>query len=250
VKSFRNRPVIAVTMCVAGVLAIWMTLSAALVYKMASDAKERLPHRTYAFQPVSIGLVLDVSGSMNSNGRIGTLKIAITHLLKKLEAADPSNDYVRSGLVTYSSSIRERVGMNWGVSHTLKAVPDFSGGGGTKSTSAFELVGNWLYGHTELSQRRERELTVHRFIVFTTDGTNNYSWDDTATMALCHHTKQQGVKVYAVAYEAPTRGQTLLRYCASDQSYYFNANNSEEFLVAFEEIGKNIETVLRGIVGI
>ncbi|MGI9413367.1 MAG: vWA domain-containing protein [Hyphomicrobiales bacterium] len=224
------------------------------IYKTTANIDSTVTYEGQVSEPVSLGLVLDVSGSMNTNDKIGTLKTAATHLLEKLETADPEELYVRTGLVTYFSSIRETVGMDWGTGHTLAEIPGLWAGGGTKSTSAVNLVGGWLMGNTEHDHHAAQEVhegeefTLHRFMIFMTDGNNNYSSDDVATKALCDSIKADGVEIYSVAFEAPAGGQALLQYCATDESHYFDADNSEEFLAAFDEIGNRIETALLRIV--
>jgi len=45
---------------------------------------------------------------------------------------------------------------------------------------------------------------------------------------------------------APSRGQSLLKYCATDLSHYFDANDAAELVAAFKEIGeKATETMTR-----
>lgn len=224
------------------------------IYKTTADIKSTVTYEGHVSEPVSLGLVLDVSGSMNTNNKIGTLKTAATHLLSKLQAADEEEIYVRSGLVTYFSSIRETVDMAWGVGHTLDEIPGLWAGGGTRSTTAVDTVGGWLMGDTEQNHHAAQEVhegeefNLNRFMIFMTDGNNNYGSDDTATKALCDSIKADGVEIYSVAFEAPAGGQALLEYCATDESHYFDAENSDEFLAAFDEIGDRIETALLRIV--
>lgn len=224
------------------------------IYKTTADINSMVTYEGHVSEPVSLALVLDVSGSMNTNDKIGTLKTAATHLLTKLETADSDEIYVRSGLVTYYSSIRESVDMEWGVGHTLAEIPGLWAGGGTRSTTAVDLAGGWLTGNTEHDHHAAQEVhegeefNLNRFMIFMTDGNNNYSSDDTATKALCDSIKADGVEIYSVAFEAPAGGQALLQYCATDESHYFDADNSDEFLAAFDEIGDRIETALLRIV--
>ena len=66
--------------------------------------------------------------------------------------------------------------------------------------------------------------------------------------ALCDSIKADGIEIFSVAFEAPYRGRQLLSYCASTEDHYFDAGDSEEFLLAFEEIGDRIESALLRIV--
>ncbi len=205
-------------------------------------------------EPVSLDLVLDVSGSMNWSGKIGTLRTAATHLLDKLGTADPDGIYVRTGLVTYYSQIRETVPMDWGIDHTRSVVQDLYASGGTASTTAVDLAGGWLTSGAEQTAHEAQpvhegeEFELHRFMIFMTDGDNNYSADDDATEDLCDDLKADGVEVFTVAFQAPSGGRELLEYCASSEEHYFDADNSADFLAAFEEIGDRIESAFLRIV--
>ena len=205
-------------------------------------------------EPVSLGLVLDVSGSMNWYGKIATLRTAATGLLDKLDNADPEAVYVRSGLVTYYSQIRHSVSMDWGIGHTRSVVQGLWASGGTRSTAAVERAGDWLMSPTELAehtaqpQHEGEEFVLHKFMIFMTDGDNNYNSDDEATEDLCDEIKAEGVEIFSVAFEAPAGGRALLEYCASSEEHYYDAGDSEEFQAAFEEIGDRIEEALLRIV--
>ena len=212
------------------------------------SARSKVSYEGHVSEPVSIAMVLDVSGSMSWNGKIYTLRNAATHLLDQLAAADPDDVYVRTGLVTYYSSIRNIVGMDWGIDHTRSVVQGLWANGGTRSTSAVDLAGEWLMGDEELAEHEDQnvhegeEFDLHRFVIFMTDGDNNYTSDDAATRALCDEIKEDGIEIFTVAFEAPWRGRQLLNYCASSEEHYFDAQDSQEFLAAFTEIAERIES--------
>ncbi|MGI9413365.1 MAG: vWA domain-containing protein [Hyphomicrobiales bacterium] len=224
------------------------------VNKTTANLRSMVTYEGHVSEPVSLGLVLDVSGSMNTNDKIGTLRTAARRLLLKLKRADPDKVYVRSGLTTYSSSIQQTVSMRWGVNRARRVIRDLTAGGGTQSTEAVERVGNWLMGDTEHDHHATQEVhegeefNLHRFMIFMTDGDNNYSSDDVETKALCDTYKADGIEIYTVAFEAPAGGRALLEYCATDESHYFDAADEDEFLLAFDEIGDRIETALLRIV--
>ncbi|MGI9413366.1 MAG: vWA domain-containing protein [Hyphomicrobiales bacterium] len=223
------------------------------VHKTTANIKSIVTYEGQVSEPVSLGLVLDVSGSMDGD-KIDTLITAGKRLLNKLRKADPEKQYVRTGLVTYAFGIKETVNMKWGTNHTKKEVKKLEAGGGTASTDAVERVGGWLTGHSEHDAHEAQpvhdgeEFNLHRFMIFMTDGNNNNAPDDTATKVHCDLIKADGVEIYSVAFEAPERGEELLRYCASGESHYFDADDEAEFLKAFDEIGDRIETALLRIV--
>lgn len=59
---------------------------------------------------------------------------------------------------------------------------------------------------------------------------------DSQTLSLCNAAKAQEVRVYTIAFEAPTGGQQLLSQCASSSSSYYNVE------------GLNIQDAFSGIV--
>lgn len=203
-------------------------------------------------EPVSLALVLDVSGSMGWNDKIGTLRTAATHLLDKLQVADPESTYVRTGLVTYSTGVRHTETMDWGIDHTRAVVQSLTASGGTASTSAVSAAQGWLRGNSERARHQTvhegEEFELHRFMIFMTDGDNNRRSDDTATKRRCDQAKADGIEIFSVAFEAPSRGRDLLEYCASSEAHYFDARDSADFLAAFEAIGDRIESAFLRIV--
>ena len=156
--------------------------------------------------------------------------------------------------MSYYSLIRETVTMDWGIDHTRSVVQDLYASGGTASTAAVDLAGGWLTSGAEQTAHENQPVhagetfNLNRFMNFMTDGDNNYNADDDATEDLCDTFKDAGVEIFTVAFQAPAGGQALLEYCASSEEHYFDADNSEEFLAAFEEIGDRIESAFLRIV--
>lgn len=229
-------------------------MSIAGIRKQYITSESAVSYGGQVSQPVSLSMVLDVSGSMNRSGRIGTLRTAADHLLGKLAAADPNDIYVRTGLVTYSNNIRETIGMDWGTDHTGPVIRRLTANGGTASTTAVAAAGGWLKGTQERVEHERQpvhdgaEFDLNRFLIFMTDGNNNRRTDDSATRSHCDRLKAAGIEIFTVAFSAPSRGRKLLSYCATSNEHYFDASNSSEFLAAFEEIGSRIESSILRIV--
>jgi len=180
--------------------------------------------------------------------------------LERLDYADPDNVYVRTGLVTYSSGIRNTVGMDWGVDDTMYRVNRLTAGGYTASYRAVRRVGDWLRGNTEQyahesqSVHGGKDFELKRFMIFMTDGKNETedrpdgTREDSRTRGACDQAKSAGVEIYSVAFQAPSRGRALLEYCATNENYYYDATDEEAFLKAFDEIAERLEDSLLRIV--
>lgn len=93
---------------------------------------------------------------------------------------------------------------------------------------------------------------VIRAMVLMTDGENCCfgRWDsrspsrsvqDAQTVAACQSLRQQGVLIYAVAFEAPPGGVDMMQQCASTANHFFNTSG-EGIADVFRSIGAHIQT--------
>lgn len=190
----------------------------------------------------SMALVLDRSGSMawNLNGqkKINVLKTAVGGLLDQFETADPARKYVRLGASSYHSYMSGKQNFDWNLKKVRKFVNALPASGGTNSTDAFKWGYTNVNSAKEINQHKVKNgLVPQKFIVFMTDGDNNYRSADTSTKRLCDQAKKDGVVVYTVAFAAPERGKQLLSYCASSEQHFFDAKSSADLISAFKNIG-------------
>ena len=219
---------------------------------------------------LSMMLVLDKSGSMDWNNtsnyydkwsgvpkKIDALKTAVGSLTSQLVTADPDEKYVRLGAVSfygpddtyYGDGIHKKKGIEWDPSATKTFVDTLTAVGGTDSSGAMDYAYDRLrardWSDPEGKAHKDKTgLTPKRIILFMTDGDNNYSSADTSTKQTCDAAKKKDILIYTVAFMAPTRGQNLLKYCATDASYYYDANNNEELVKAFKTIGQKAANMM------
>lgn len=221
---------------------------------------------------LSMTLVLDESGSMlantgetvkpetscqqyDSNGyptktkypcyvkKIDALKTAANLLLDQLDKADPMGKYVRTNAIAWSSSIQDSNAFNWGTSNArTEVINTMSAGGGTESYAPMKRAYDNLIttgkGSESKVQSDAGNSKLTKYIVFMTDGANNSTASDSYTESVCNSAKSAGIKIYSIAFMAPTRGQQLLEECASGGGYYFKAESMADLLAAFQAIGE------------
>ena len=61
------------------------------------------------------------------------------------------------------------------------------------------------------------------------------------TSNLCTNIKNSDIEIYTIAYEiTDSATKKLMRKCATDTAYYFNASNSAELDAAFQSIAANL----------
>lgn len=179
--------------------------------------------------------------------KIEALKLAVSSLTTQLNNADPEVKYVRTAAVSYNASMQSPESFAWGTAKSLAYVQALTATGGTDSSDAMARAYRDVSDSSEdTAHKNKNGQDPSKFIVFMTDGDNNYSSADTKTKATCDTAKAAGVEIFTVAFMAPSKGRALLEYCATSTSHYYDAQDAAELVAAFKEIGdKAVEASTR-----
>jgi Flp pilus assembly protein TadG/uncharacterized protein YegL len=171
--------------------------------------------------------------------KIAALKTAAGTLLDQLDTADPTSQYVRTAGIAWSDEIDITSKLDWGTKTTRdKVISQLVADGGTESGAPMQSAYDKLTSTDEASaQATKGNTNFQKIIVLMTDGDNNSTSSDTATLKTCKSAKDKGIQIYTVAFMAPTRGQNLLRSCASSPSNYFDVKQMSDLVAAFKSIG-------------
>ncbi len=191
-------------------------------------------------------LIAKTCTAKNYLTKITALKLATADLLTQLLAADPTAQLVRMGAVSYNNLMQTQTDLAWGQAAALVYVNALIATGGTDSSQAFKLAYTKLASNAENSAHKNKNGQVPtKYIVFMTDGENNYynnksndTSSDIETKKYCDKARDEKIEVYSVAFMAPARGQALLKYCATSEKHYFPAENASELTAAFKYIGE------------
>lgn len=176
--------------------------------------------------------------------KIDALKTATENLTKYLKTADPTGSLVRTGAVSYNASMQNPNDLAWGTDGAVNYVKALSATGGTDSGDAFETAYEKLMLKKsgvlveDAAHMDKNKQAPTKYIVFMTDGDNNYASADTETKKWCEKARTDKIQVFTVAFMAPARGQTLLNSCATTSAHYFKAENAEQLNEAFKYIGE------------
>jgi Flp pilus assembly protein TadG len=191
--------------------------------------------------------------------KIEALKTAATNLLLQLKTADSTSSLVRTGSVSYNNTMQTASSLAWGTPGVSGYVDALTATGGTDSSAAFKTSYDRLMALNSAGALAEEKahhdksgLVPKKYIVFMTDGENNYfnnkstnsSGDssDAETQKYCKKAKDDGITVFTIAFMAPDRGQKLLDACATDdtttEKYYFAAEDADQLNLAFKYIGE------------
>ena len=177
--------------------------------------------------------------------KMAALKLAVASLFTQFKVADPTSTFVRTGAIAYDSVSYTPSELDWGSTASLNYVNDLDANGGTASGGAMKTAYRRIKKDSELTAHKEKNGQVPtRYIVLMTDGDNNNTADDTTTKTYCDTAKSEGIEIYTVAFMAPSRGQALLKDCASTSAHYFQAENMAALVAAFKVIGERASAVV------
>jgi hypothetical protein len=157
---------------------------------------------------------------------------------------------------TYTKKIIGISPMNWGTSTGRTFVSTLTADGGTDATEPMEqstaaIKKNDDGSDTESKAHAEKgNATVGRYIVLMTDGEmtgNSSTWNSTRDQNVrdaCHDAKEADITIFTVAFMAPAKGKSLLQYCASSPSNYFEAETMEKLIDDFDSIAQTATKAL------
>lgn len=66
---------------------------------------------------------------------------------------------------------------------------------------------------------------------------------DRMAKKLCKSMRDDNIRIYSVAFQAPSAAEKLLRKCADNDDRYFEADNGTELIAAFQEIASEIRNL-------
>lgn len=211
---------------------------------------------------ISLYMLLDRSTSMSyatetpGTNKISALKVAVNYLVDTLNTSDPTfssaasqqSKLMRTGAISYNHQADKESPMSWGTKASLKYSQDLkSPDGYTSAVDAMKAAIKALEkSNPKESQEHQSQgnSSFSRYIVFMTDGEmtgNNAKWSssiDSTVRTLCASAKADGITIFSVAFMAPSKGQDLLKNCATSQSHYFAPEKMSELVAAFGAIAR------------
>ncbi|MGI2031092.1 VWA domain-containing protein [Rhizobium panacihumi] len=181
--------------------------------------------------------------------KIDALKTAANSMFSALNKADAKSTLVRVGASAYTHQTFKASPINWGTADAATYVADIPSipEGGTDANSSMTAAINALNSGNSAeanAHAKKGNDSFSRYIVLMTDGEmtgNSADFDkglDQAVRTKCDTAKKDGIQIFTVAFMAPATGKSLLTYCASDPSYYYEPDDMEDLVIAFGEIAE------------
>ncbi|MCK0150702.1 Tad domain-containing protein [Marivita sp. S6314] len=132
---------------------------------------------------------------------------------------------------------------NDGWSSRYRGNPD--GGGNARQMTNAEVFARWgTRGYARKFYRKPYEdnwfsYNTYRNVYYAYEATVGGNSADARLSTICQAARDQDITIFAIGFEAPTRGQDAMRDCASSPAHYF-AVDGLEISDAFQQIARTI----------
>ncbi|ONI60245.1 vWA domain-containing protein [Candidatus Liberibacter solanacearum] len=203
------------------------------------------------FEGIDMMIVLDVSDSMtdhmswfdfftNNRTRLYVAKRSINELLNKISLIPDVNNVVRSGMVTFDSSIKQTFPLAWGIKNLQKGIENIKIGMATNSTYALKYAYDTIFSDKELHAHQTKKRSEYKkYIIFVTDGSNTRPQNDIDSLYYCNKAKKEGAMIYAIGIQTTDRANNFLWACSSPNGYH-RIEYSKSMYDLFSNIGKDM----------
>lgn len=179
-----------------------------------------------------IALVLDVSGSMSSNGRFEALSNALDVFLNELEGT-PQRENI--SLTVYSSSERKIQELTTDLNAIRDAFANEGPGG-------FTAIGQGLETGLDsiLNDPNARPFALKSIIVMT-DGNQNRG---VRPELVAPRAQRAGVVVHTITFSEGANERLMAEVADIAEGIHLHADDDQELLEAFETIAKQLQVIL------
>lgn len=246
-------------------------LSDNIYYKIVSFVSSILTINNSDDSVSFVEFVIDLSGSMTcpmdanpedqtlfglcgkdkKHSKIQALKNAMMLLLDTIGRLPNVTQRFYMGLIGYTENITKQITPSWGVKNISRYIlqdMDAIALGGTNSSPAMKKAYKELTADEKSNflmkifhkKSKVPSLPFRKYIIFLTDGANNYPASDKKTLKICEKAKKHSIKIFTISINAPAVGRNLLKKCAHSIEEYYNVADINSLLKVF----KNISTAI------
>ncbi len=207
---------------------------------------------------LEVVFVFDESGSMNTGSRIADLRVAARQAVDILFGQSSARFAGAAGAVNYATTLKRVLPLSQDIDALRRHISALTAGGRTNIYVAVDEARFQIDSFTQFDNEATRLLEV---MILMTDGIANTgpncdgSNDGNercrqAVIEKCQEFTQNPVNpmaerlIFAVAFSAPAAGIELMRACASEPQYFFQANSSQELNQVYQEIARIIDELI------
>lgn len=178
-----------------------------------------IPVVDYCSANIAFSYVLDVSGSMNSGGKLNSAKNSGSAFIDRLKTGD------QGSLTTFGNSAQLQVPVSKNFGQLKSSLNQVQARGGTNMSSGIKTGAESLEGVTNSA----------KVMVFLSDGHHNRG--DVDPVQAARLVKDQGVRIYTVGFgKNPDRNR--LMQIASSPADYYDATNAGNLNQVFNNLSQ------------
>jgi len=179
-----------------------------------------------------VALVVDHSGSMNSNGRWDGLIAAIDVFMTEIDRTPQREVVSLSGYSTNAARIQPLTDDSFLIT---QALGQLSPGGWTN------IGGGLLVGSDSLAEDAERRVLAAKTIVLLTDGNHNIGTDP---LVAAQTALSRGHVVHTITFGSGANSTLMEQVAALTGGRYYHAADNAQLLQVFREIALTLPVVL------
>ncbi|MBL0849129.1 MAG: VWA domain-containing protein [Candidatus Liberibacter ctenarytainae] len=213
------------------------------------SAHSSVVYQGFGMAPLSLMMVIDISGSMNFgivSGRLfdGTTRMDVVkfftgRLLDHLQSNSKIQDVLRAGAVTFNEKLDREFPLRWDIKTLKQDIQSIGATGRTNSAPAMELAEKRLFSVKEgMEHRRKGHKEYKKDVIFLTDGENSVVGSNEETITICNRIKAQKGTIYEILLFLPPT--VMHQKCASSPDKIYRADDDEQIQKAFDLIGEDM----------
>jgi len=184
-------------------------------------------------RPLPVIILADVSGSMEENAKIHSLKTALQGMIASFAKEGRLNAEIQVAVVTFGGEgAREHLKLT--PAHMIERMDDLVAAGGTPMGSAFRLVAEMVENKELIPARAYRPT-----IVLVSDGWPTDDWED-AFKALTHSERAKKATRMAMAIGSDADKKMMASFINDPETPVFEAHHDQDIVRFFRAVSMSV----------
>lgn len=187
----------------------------------------------YSLPDIEISLVLDTTGSMRDNDKIGELKDATINLIRQIKTLNDNSDHhkTRISLVSFASEIKTSIALSNDWESLITTVQSFDAWGYTAIGYGMQEAHKFLV---------DGDKKIKNYMIVMSDGEENARLD-VGMPITCPKIRADGTELYMVGMQGADA--SAMTACAGSTNRFFDASRKGDLDASFQQIFAEISSL-------